>query len=225
MNQMIAGVQSIFETMLLMGGLVLSGGPFLTPTFRYAETARPYRELDQALFAALNRPACTEIPEDGKITLKCDYPSTTIANDSEATRILINHAFFSFETRDENYMQVELTFTNTGTEPVAEARDVYLEIDDDTRQNYVRRVLPSVDLRKLVLKRSLTFSSRILIGTFRPNHYTIYLWIPSSDPPLKFKHEHNLLLCNSGVADPVTGLNKIAEFTVQLSGSTVRTSR
>lgn len=111
-------------------------------------------------------------------------------------------------------MQIELTFTNRGTDRISDARDVYVEIDDDAGHNYLRRLLPAVDFRKLVPGQPLKLSMRILSGAFRPSHYTIYLWIPSADPSLKFKPEHNFLLSGAGVADFLTGLNKIAEFAV-----------
>jgi len=56
-----------------------------------------------------------------------------------------------------------------------------------------------------------------LSPAFRRGTYTIHLWIPSSEPSLKFNPAHNLLLNNIGVADSVTGLNTLATFTVNAS--------
>jgi hypothetical protein len=120
----------------------------------------------------------------------------------------------TFEPTEESHMVVEMTFTNEGTTRIAEALTSYLTIDDDAGQNHVRRALPRVDFRELAPGQQLTFSVRLLVGSFRPSHYTVYLWIPSADPNLKFDSAHNLLLSSSGVGNPVTGLNTLARFTV-----------
>jgi hypothetical protein len=111
-------------------------------------------------------------------------------------------------------MLVELMFTNEGTLPIMEGRPVYLAIDDDTGHNYLRRLLPHVDFSELAPGEPLTFSDHLLVGAFRPGHYTIELWIPDPDPSLKFKSVHNFLVSSEGVGNPTTRLNILAEFTV-----------
>lgn len=111
-------------------------------------------------------------------------------------------------------MHVDLTFTNEGTTRISDALSAYLVIDDDAGQNRVRRVLQQVDFRKIAPRQRLAFSEWLLIGSFRPGHYTIYLWIPDPDPSLEFNAAHNFLLSSVGVADQQTGLNTLASFTV-----------
>lgn len=113
-------------------------------------------------------------------------------------------------------MVVELTFTNEGTVRISDALTCYLAINDDAGQNYMRRILPRVDFHKLAPGQRLTFSDRLIVGSFRPGHYTIYLWIPNTDPTLRFNPARNFLLSSAGVADTVTGLNTVATFRVVL---------
>lgn len=111
-------------------------------------------------------------------------------------------------------MRVELTFTNASGHAISETRTVYIAIDDDAGENHIRRPLPRVDFTKLVPGQSTTFSDVLRAPAFQPGHYKIYLWIPSSDPSLKFDATRNFLLSNSGVPDEKSGLNTIAAFTV-----------
>jgi hypothetical protein len=120
----------------------------------------------------------------------------------------------SFRPDDSSNMLAKLTFTNTGTAPISDTRTVYLTIDDDAGNNNVRRILPSVDFRKLFPGKAVTFSEQLRIAAFPPGHYTIALWIPSSEPALKFNPAHNLLISSAGVADSQKGLNILAKFTV-----------
>lgn len=114
-------------------------------------------------------------------------------------------------------MLVELNFTNDSTEQISDRRTLYLSIDDNHGLNSVRRPLPNFDFSKLKPGDPQTFSTHLLIGAFRPGLYTISLWIPDTNPSLKFSPAHNFLLSNVGVADPVTGLNSLAHFTVDAS--------
>jgi hypothetical protein len=107
-----------------------------------------------------------------------------------------------------------LTFTNEGSGLILGPHTVYLTIDDEHGQNMVRRVLRKTDFSKLSIGVPATFSERLLIGGFRPGHYTISLLIPSSDPSLKNNPERNILLSSEGVARPVIGSNTIAHFNV-----------
>jgi hypothetical protein len=151
-----------------------------------------------------------------EITIVCDYDETPVpdkAGDSEP-RIALNHAALTFKTREENYMRIELTFTNLGEVPVLGARSVYLGIDDDAGHNYVRRALLHVDFRRLVPGQRLAFTDRLLIAAFQPGRYTIHLWIPNPDPSLAFNPSHNYLLSNPGVGNKGTGLNTVATFKI-----------
>jgi hypothetical protein len=151
-----------------------------------------------------------------EITIACSYTATphSASKDITTPRIVLNRIMISFEPKEESHMVVELTFTNEGATRISDARPTYLAIDDDTGQNYVRRVLQQVDFRKLAPGQRLGFSERLLVGSFRPGHYTIYLWIPNPDPALKFNPARNFLLSSEGVGDSATGLNMLARFTV-----------
>jgi hypothetical protein len=151
-----------------------------------------------------------------KISITCDYrPAPRDANTSDAVpRIVLNHALLSFETNEESHMKIELTFTNQSAAAFLEARTVFIAIDGASGKNHVRRPLPQVDLRKLAPQQTLTFSETLLSPAFPHGDYVVHLWIPSSDPALKFDATHNLRLSNIGVPDSVTGLNTLASFTV-----------
>lgn len=195
---------------------VSAGSPFaIAGTARSGETSK----------AAGHAPNCRNTQEKERITITCDYARTTVSASQAVPPIAVNHAFFSFGTKEDNYMEVEFAFTNLTGSGISDKRDVYLEIDDAAGGNYIRRPLPVVDFRKLVPGQPLKFSARLLVGAFMANHYYIYLWIPSSDPSLKFKPANNFLLSSFGVADPVTGLNKIAEFTVERRAPPGRNSK
>ena len=150
-----------------------------------------------------------------EITIMCEYTATPHASsDVKMTRIVLNRIMISFEPTEESHMHVDLTFTNGGTTRISDVRTPYLVIDDDAGQNHARRVLQQVDFRKIAPGQRLTFSDWLLVGGFRPGHYTIYLWIPDPDPSLKYSASHNFLLASIGVADPQTKLNILASFTV-----------
>lgn len=153
---------------------------------------------------------------ENEIIIACNYAEASVsaANGVREPRIVLNRAQISFHTRNENYMRVDLTFTNPGTVRVSGAQTVYLAIDNDASQNLVRRVLPHVDFTKLEPGKKLTFSDRLLIGVLRQGNYSVHLWIPNGDPALKFDSAHNLLLSNVGVPDKQTGRNTLATFTI-----------
>ena len=154
-----------------------------------------------------------------EITISCSYtPSPRGASDSKnVARIVLNHAELSFETNHESQMLVELEFTNEGRSIITPAPAVYLAIDDDTGRNVIRRVLSHVDLSKLHPGERLTFSDRFLVGAFSGGRYTISLSIPDSDPSRKNTPIYNMPLSSVGVADPTTGLNVVAHFSVARS--------
>jgi hypothetical protein len=149
-----------------------------------------------------------------EITIRCNYTEAPrpISSGFDKPRIVLNRMVLSFKTDEDSYMLVELTFTNGSTVPIT--RTVYLAIDDDAGRNYMRRPLPQVDFRKIAPGEQLKFSDRLLAPALRPGHYTIQLWIPNPDPSLKFDPLHNFLLSNAGMANPATGLNKLAVLAV-----------
>lgn len=161
-------------------------------------------------------PKC-QIEEKDEIRIVCTYtPSPRSSRGgSPDPGVAITRAVFSgLEPNEASNLHAELTFTNTGTKQISEARTVYLEIDDDAGSNYVRRVLPSVDLRSLLPGKSVTFTEELRIAGFPPGHYRIALWIPDPDPSRKFNAAANFLLSSSGVPDQATRLNILADFTV-----------
>ena len=128
---------------------------------------------------------------------------------------MLTRAVISFRPDDSSNMLAKLTFTNAGTSGSREARTVYLEVDDNAGNNYVRRSLPTVDFRKLSPGKTVTFSEQLRVPAFPPGAYTIALWIPSSESALKFNPAQNFLVSSAGVPDPRTGLNILARFTVE----------
>ena len=164
---------------------------------------------------AATLPRC-EVAGTKAIRISCHYiafPASGPGSDRDS-RVVLNDAVLSFETRTDNYMHVDLTFTNDGKNAISDAYLVYLAIDNEAGNNYVRRLLPHVDFRNLAPGIPQTFSERLLTPAFQPRQYAVRLWIPNPDPSLKFNPEHNLLLSSVGVADPRSGLNLIAKFSV-----------
>jgi hypothetical protein len=150
------------------------------------------------------------------IRITCHYTASPAADpgSNPEPRVVLNDAFLSFKTRDDNYMHVDLTFTNAGKNAVSDALPVYLSIDDDAGNNYVRRLLPHVDFRSLAPGVPQTFSERLLAPALQPRQYVVRLWIPNPDPTMKFDSAHNFLLSSAGVPDAKSGLNLIAKFSV-----------
>lgn len=163
---------------------------------------------------AASEPKCQSTYEKSGVAISCDYVGIALSQKQAAPRVELNHASLSFDTREDNYLAGKLVFTNRSERSISEKRDVYLEIDDPSGANYIRRLLPAVDFRKLTPGQPVEFSIRFLSAAFVPRRYVIYLWIPSLDPSLKFKPANNFLISSAGVADPASGLNKVAEFAV-----------
>lgn len=153
------------------------------------------------------------------ISISCDY--TPMAPDSGQIagqpQIALNHAELAFNTKDDNWMRLVLRFTKLDNQPFAESRMVYIAIDDDRGNNFVRRPLPAVNLAGLAPGQSIQFEQRLLFPAFQPGHYQVKLWIPSNDPALKFKAAHNWLVSSYGVPDSQSGLNTIASFSVSIA--------
>jgi hypothetical protein len=160
-------------------------------------------------------PRCQTTGEE-EIKITCNYTATprSESGSKSHSRVALNRAVFSFQPNDASNMLAELTFTSMDSTPISDARTIYLAIDDDARNNYVRRALPSVDFRKLSPRKPVTFSEQLRVAAFPPGRYTIELWIPDPQASLKFIPAHNFLLTSMGVADPPTGLNILAKFTV-----------
>jgi Domain of unknown function (DUF4832) len=152
--------------------------------------------------------------EGKEITLSCDFAAMPADKTNGDTRIVLNHAAFSFKTKNENWMNVELTFSNAGAAKMVEAPKVYLAVDDAEGHNYIRRVLPHADFHSLAPGEHQTFSDRLLVPALRPGSYVIHLWIPDPNPSLQFNSAHNFLLSSVGVPDQKSGLNTVATFTV-----------
>lgn len=147
------------------------------------------------------------------LTINCSYLRQKHFA-SGNSRIALIRASFSFKTKDESHMRLELTFANEGADALNEFRPVYLAIDDGRGQNHVRRALPRVDLTKIKPGQRLTFSETLLTPAFSPGDYVIHLWIPSKDPARRFDSSQNLLLRGAGIANPESGLNTLGTFTV-----------
>jgi hypothetical protein len=111
-------------------------------------------------------------------------------------------------------MRVQLTFTNESGSKIADRRTVYLAIDDDKGENHLRRSLPHVDFTKLELDKPVTFQETLPAPAFSPDTYLVSLWIPSTDPSLRFDPKHNFLISSNGVTLLASGLNQIGKFTV-----------
>jgi hypothetical protein len=146
------------------------------------------------------------------IRITCHYSASPVTD--LGPRVVINDAVLVFKTHDDNYMHVDLTFTNDSKNVISDEHPVYLEIDDEAGNNYVRRLLPRVDFRNLSPGVQQTFSERLLAPAFQPRRYDIWLWIPNPDPSSKFDSAHNFMLSSVGVPDSKSGLNLIAKFSV-----------
>lgn len=162
-----------------------------------------------------SRPRCQTSGRD-EITITCTYRATPrSASSRNHDSVALRRAVISFEPHDASNLRAELTFANIGARHITDARAVYLAIDDDAGNNYVRRMLPTVDFSRLQPGKSLTFSEELRVAAFPPGHYVIQLWIPDPEASRKFNPAHNFLLSNSGVADATTRLNILADFTVE----------
>ena len=167
-----------------------------------------------AWLSANATPSCN-IKGTKEITIQCAYtPTASLGAGGGAPKIVLKRAMLAFKTKDDNQLHVELTFTNAGSNRLAESRAVYLAIDDEAGHNYLRRELPTVDLRTLAPGAEVTFSERLLAPALRRGHYLVLLWLPDINPALRFDAAHNFLISSEGVADPKTGLNTLAAFDV-----------
>jgi hypothetical protein len=168
--------------------------------------------------ASTSAPQCAAIGTN-EITITCAYTAdSSVGVDSRtAPRIILDRAVISFVPSNESHMNVEMTFTNDSGSKIADQRMVYLAIDDKRGENHMRRSLSHVDFTKLDPGKQTKFQETLLTPAFSPGPYIVSIWIPSTDPSLKFDRAHNFLLSSNGVPDPTTGLNQIAKFTVAAS--------
>jgi hypothetical protein len=151
-----------------------------------------------------------------EITLDCRYSAAAVrGRNSNTPQIALERAFIQFRPRDGSHMQVELAFKNVGEVRVQDLRTVYIEFDDEAGRNYIRRPLPSVDLRQIAPGEVKKFSDVFLAPSLRPNRYIVQLWIPSSDVSVRFDRSRDFLLSGAGASERATGLNRIAAITVQ----------
>jgi len=162
-------------------------------------------------------PPICQIIGTQKMHITCTYSAISRSHNEGPTdeRIVLNRAVFSFETKGDDFMTADLTFTNEGAKVPTARYTVYLTIEDAEGRNMVRRVLSKMDFRSLTPGESVTFSERCLIGAFRPGRYAISLLIPNPDPTLKNDLANDVFLSSEGVPNRATGLNTIAHFTVE----------
>ena len=149
-----------------------------------------------------------------ELTITCDYPLPSISQ--RVSGIALSHASFWFKTTDDSHLRVSLTFAKLGPGaiPIESSRPAYFSIDGRDGQNFVRRPLPNLHWQAINPEKPVTFSDTFIAPALPPGQYTIHLWIPSPHPAQKFDVSRAMLLSNPGMADPKTGLNLLASFTV-----------
>jgi hypothetical protein len=161
-----------------------------------------------------NQPRCV-ISGTREISIACDYTAMPPDSGQAASKpqIALSHAELAFDTKEDNWVRLSFRFTRLDNQPL-EPRRVYLAIDDDRGNNFIRRPLPAIDLAALATGQSSQLEQHLLFPALQPGHYQISLWIPSNDPLLKFKAANNWLVSSYGVPDVNSGLNRIAAFSV-----------
>lgn len=147
------------------------------------------------------------------LVLDCSYRAGTVAF-VRSPHLRLIHVSLSFEVKGENYMSLSLQIANDAAVRLAERRTAFIEIDDTNGNNYLRRPLPHTDLGLVEPGETRTFSEKLLVGSFRPGDYIIFLWIPSSEAGQTYNPNQSLLLGGENVASPDKGLNKLAQFKV-----------
>jgi hypothetical protein len=204
----VSGMAQILSAQALLCCLVLAASP---GSNRAQETPNP---RGSHAMQQETQPRC-QIAGAREIAIACVYTSLpAYPAHAGKPQIALNHAEFSFKTVDENWMRLKLAFIKLASAGINENRQVYIEVDDDSGHNFIRRPLPSVNLTGLSPGHLTEFNERILVPALRPGRYQIKLWIPSTDPALEFNAAHNLLVRSVGVADGKSGLNSIASFSV-----------
>jgi hypothetical protein len=186
------------------------------PAYGIERAARESPAVEANPAQNANLPRCL-VQGGRKITITCDYKPIPVDSRpaTGSAAIALNHAELAFETRDDNWMSLELRFTRLDSTPTSEAHLVYIAIDDEFGNNYIRRPLPDVNLSGLEPGLSTEFKERLILPALRPGHYQIKLWMPSAEPMNRFEAAHNLLVSSFGVADEKLRLNTIAAFVVE----------
>jgi hypothetical protein len=169
--------------------------------------------LKDALAQASGGSRC-ETSGRNEISISCDYIVSEIVSKKSEPVIVLKHASITFEANHESHLHVELTFTQLGTTRFVVDRTIYFAINGESGENYVRRVLPHLDFRKLTPGVTATFSDEFLAPALRPGRYLVQLWIPDPNPSLKFDAAHSFLLSNVEVPNQTTGLNTIAAILI-----------
>jgi hypothetical protein len=208
----------------IVAGFTLSVAIPVFPTMGQDEAHQSSADADKTQSASAVTDPRTEPPTSPHcdiagtkaITITCHYSALAVTEPggNREPRVVLIDAVLSFKTRDDNYMHVVLTFTNDDKTAISDAHPVYLAIDDEAGNNYVRRLLPHVDFRSLLPGIQQSFSERLLAPALQPGRYIARLWIPNPDPSLKTDPAHNFLLSSKGVPDSKSGLNLISNFSV-----------
>jgi len=69
-----------------------------------------------------------------------------------------------------------------------------------------------LNFTKLEPGRLTKFQETLLAPAFSAGSYIASIWIPSTDPLLRFDSKHNFLFSSNGVPDPATGLKPDLEI-------------
>lgn len=148
-----------------------------------------------------------------EVDLDCSFEAAP-HEAAQGPQIWLKRVSLSFEVNDENYLNMRLQLANPGARRFLERRSVYLEINDARGKNYLRRLLPHVDLTSIQPEESRAFDEKLLVAALLPGDYTISLWIPSSQSGQTYDRTQNYLLVGKGIANTDTGLNDLAQLTV-----------
>lgn len=172
------------------------------------------RQAPSSPQAALSsRCSRTFVAGSAEVTVDCTYPAGP-RDRTGIAEIALDHAAITFGLRDESRMQVKLTFSNIGGSTFPDVRTAYIEFDDPSGKNYIRRPLPHVDFREIAPGGTATFEDDFLVATLRPGSYVVALWIPSADERFRFQPSDSFLLANVGRPERAAGLNQIATLTI-----------
>lgn len=188
----------------------------MAATVGAAQDTQKAPETAPANTTSATSPKC-EVAGTRQLHIVCEF--TPVKEESfppgSAGLVAITYAELTFGTRDENWANITLKLMKLNDAAFSEEHLVYLEIDDDAGNNYIRRLLPGVKLSALAAGKPGEFTEHILFPALRPGHYEVKLWMPSAEPKNKFSPAHNLLVSSIGVGDEATGLNRLAAFSVK----------
>jgi hypothetical protein len=206
---------TVLALLALVGCFVAYGrGTARADDSRHSQSTGTFTQPLTDSLARTSRGSRCETSGQHVISINCDYVAAETVSKKSEPVIVLNHASISFEANHESLLHVELTFTQRGTTHFVADRPGYLAINGESGENYVRRVLPHLDFRKLTPGVAGTFSDEFLAPALRPGRYLVQLWIPDPNPSIKFDLTQSFLLDNVGVPDRTTGLNTIATIQV-----------